>query len=396
MARAKTFDHYPLSGHHAKFWHFFKKKCLCKESLILCGLRRVNHLAKQTRRGLVAAHPDPPSYAFDAHFHPRGPVPLPGLLHAGGRQDCHPVALRERKVYTLENVLEMTVGMGAAGPGGNQETNMTQTMTITVKDEPGTANRLATVKFAAIKASMKMAGQTMVYDSADTSKSLPFLQQAFGALLGKEFTLVYDKDDKVIEARGMDTMTATPVGGARSMDGKQMVEAFKKSQEMFLPPQPVAPGDTWNYEAKVEMPPVGNLSSKGTGKFDSIVDVDGRKHAKLAVTGTLAMSESTTPANLGNDSTVTVDLLYDLERRVADVTTTTNDVKINAAGQQVAMRQKDITKVISIADAKVDAPKPDAPKADAPKPESPAADAPKADAPKVEAPKADAPKDAPK
>ena len=26
MTAAKTVDDYPLSGHHAKFWHFFKKK----------------------------------------------------------------------------------------------------------------------------------------------------------------------------------------------------------------------------------------------------------------------------------------------------------------------------------------------------------------------------------
>jgi uncharacterized protein DUF6263 len=256
------------------------------------------------------------------------------------------------KVYTLENVMEMTAAMPGAGAGSNQLTTVTQIMTITVKDEPGTTNRLATIKFTGIKASMNMMGQNMTYDSADPSKSQPFLQQAFGAMLGKEFTLVYDKDDKVAEARGLEALTPTPVGGAKGMDGKQLAEAFKKSQEMFLPPQPVAPGDSWTYEDKIEMPPLGTLASKGTGKFDSIVEEGGHKHAKLTITGTIAMPESSNPmAKIGEGSTVNVEMLYDIERRVTDTTTTNNDIKLNAAGQDVPMKQKDVAKITSIADA---------------------------------------------
>lgn len=275
---------------------------------------------------------------------------LAGMLSAADKVDIR-THYQSGKVYTLENVMEMSAAMPAAGPGGNQQTHMTQTLTIAVKDEPGSTNRLATVKFASIKATMNMAGQPVSYDSADPAKALPFLQQAFGALVGKEFSLVYDKDDKVIEARGMDTVAPTPVGGARSMDGKQMVEAFKKSQEMFLPPQAVAPGDTWTFDGKVEMPPVGTFTSKGTGKFDGIVDVDGRKHAKLVINGSLAMTESSSPAKLGEGSNLTVEMLFDLDRRIADSTTTNCDIKINAAGQEVAMKQKNVIKVTSVADA---------------------------------------------
>jgi hypothetical protein len=275
---------------------------------------------------------------------------LAGVLTAADKIDIR-THYQSGKVYTLENTMEMGAAMPAAGPGGNQKTHMTQTMTIAVKDEPGSTNRLATVKFASIKATMNMGGQAVSYDSADPAKALPFLQQAFGALVGKEFSLVYDKDDKVIEARGMDAVTPTPVGGARSMDGKQMVDAFKKSQEMFLPPQAVAPGDTWTFEGKVEMPPVGTFASKGSGKFDSIVDVDGRKHAKLTITGSLAMTESNSPAKLGEGSNMNVEMLFDLDRKIADSTTTNCDIKINAAGQEVAMKQTNVAKVISIVDA---------------------------------------------
>jgi hypothetical protein len=268
------------------------------------------------------------------------------------------------KMYTVENVMEMTTavpgppGAPAGGGGaGNQQTNMTQTLTITVKEEPGadpgTTSRLADVKFTGIKATMNMMGQTMVYDSADAAKSAPFLQQAFGALVGKEFTLVYDKDDKIRDARGLDELAPAPVGGAKGMDGKQLMEAFKKSQEMFLPPQPVAPGDTWTYDDKIEMPPLGAMQAKGTGKFEGVVDVDGHKHAKLVINGTIVMpGDAANPmVKIADGSTVTVEMLYDLDRHIADSTTTANDIKLNAAGQEIPMKQKVVTKVTKVEDA---------------------------------------------
>jgi hypothetical protein len=120
---------------------------------------------------------------------------------------------------------------------------------------------------------------------------------------------------------------------------------------MFLPPQPVAPGDTWNFDGKVEMPPMGSMVSKGTGKFDSIVDVDGHKHAKLVINGSLSVADAAIPVKLGEGSAVNVELLYDIDRRLADTVTTNNDIKINAAGQDVPMKQKAVTKIVSVADA---------------------------------------------
>lgn len=259
------------------------------------------------------------------------------------------------KVYTMENVTEtVTSAPGApAGGAGGQTMNMTQTMTISVKDEPGTTNRLATVKFTGIKAKMNMMGQAMEYDSADSSKSQPFLQQAFGAMLGKEFILVYDKDDKIIDARGMEAIASTPLGGAKGMDGKQMMEAFKKSQEMFLPPQPVGPGDTWNYDGKIDMQPMGALLMKGTGKFDSVAD----KHAKLLIDGTISMPENAVNpmVKIAEGSTVKVEMLYDLDRHIADTTNTSNEIKLTAAGQEVPMKQKVVTKITKVEDAPKDA-----------------------------------------
>lgn len=259
------------------------------------------------------------------------------------------------KVYTVENVMNSSTSMPSLGENGKQTTNMTQTMTITVKPEGD--KRLATVKIASIKALMSMMGQVMTYDSADPAKSQPTLQQAFGAIVGKEFTLVYDKDDKITDARGMDSLSPTPVGGAKSPDPKQFIDAFRKSQEMGMPKDPVAPGDTWTFDDSIEMAPIGIMHIKGTGKFDSIVELEGRKHAKLLIDGSFTSPEAAPGAaapaiKFGEGSSMKVETLFDIERRVSSSSTVNSELKMNAAGQEIPVSQKVTTKLMKVEDAK--------------------------------------------
>ncbi len=259
------------------------------------------------------------------------------------------------KVYTVENVMNSSTTLPALGENGKQTTNMTQTMTITVKAEGD--KRLALVKFAGIKALMSMMGQVMTYDSADPAKSQPMLQQAFGAIVGKEFTLVYDKDDKIAEVRGMENLMATPVAGAKGPDGKQFVDAFRKSQEMGMPKDPVAPGDTWTFDDSIEMAPLGTMKIKGTGKFDSIVDYEGRKHAKLIIDGSFTSPEAAAGAaapmiKFGEGSSMKVETLFDMERHVSSSSTVASELKMNAAGQEIPVSQKVTTKLIKVEDVK--------------------------------------------
>ena len=116
------------------------------------------------------------------------------------------------KTYTMQTLTEMTASVPGLGAGAGQKTEITQTMTITVSSESTTGNRLAEVKFTGVKASMNMMGQAMTYDSSDPAKSAPFLQQSFGAMLNKTFTMVFDKDDKYLEARGRRWLWSGPEG----------------------------------------------------------------------------------------------------------------------------------------------------------------------------------------
>lgn len=259
------------------------------------------------------------------------------------------------KVYTMEQVVVSNTTVPGLGENGKQSTNMTQTMTITVKPEGD--KRLAAVKIAGIKALMSMMGQVMSFDSEDPAKSQPLLQQAFGAIVGREFVLVYDKDDKVIEVRGADKLTPTPVGGAKGPDGKQFVDAFRKGQEMAMPHDPVAPGDTWVFDDSMDLPPLGTMRIKGTGKFDGVVESEGRKHAKLVVQGTFSTPEGAPGAaaammKFGEGSVMNLETLFDLERRVATSSTLNSELKISAAGQEIPVSQKMTTRLVKVENTK--------------------------------------------
>jgi hypothetical protein len=254
------------------------------------------------------------------------------------------------KVYKQENVTTMM----ATVPDSTevQKTNMTQSFEVRVTAEPATGNRLAALTITGTKATMDMMGQSLTYDSADPAKSPPTLQQAFGTMLNKSFTFVYDKNDKFVETRGLEKLTATPLGNATGMDGKQLSEAFRKSFEMFLPKDAVAVGDAWNIEDTLEMPPV-LMVVKAKGKYDSVVDIQGRKHARLVIEGTFGTpANASTPFTLGEGSKFSGELLFDLERRVIVASESRTEINLQVQGQNVPMKQTVLMRLVALEDVK--------------------------------------------
>lgn len=260
------------------------------------------------------------------------------------------------KVYTQENITDLNMTVPGLGDGGGQKTNITQVMTVTVTKDPAGDNKLAEVKFTAIKGTVGMMGQNMSFDSADPAKSSPFLQQTFGALVGKSFTLVYDKDDKFVDAKGLDKVAATPLGQGKGPDGKQLADAFRKTNEMSLPTKPVAVGDTWTYEDALDMPPLGKINIKATGKFDSIVTKDGHQQARLVIDGKFESPSADGGAaqlvKFSEGSKFSGDMYFDLDRKVVSSSEMKSDLKLSIAGKEAPLTQTVLTKLVSIEDAK--------------------------------------------
>lgn len=254
------------------------------------------------------------------------------------------------KLYKQENVMNMT----AMVPGTTeaQKTSVTQFFEIRVTAEPATGNKHAALTITGTKATIDMMGQTHTYDSADPAKSPPMLQQSFGTMLNKSFTFVFDKEDRYVETRGIENLAPTPLGNTTGMGGKQLSEAFRKSYEMSLPKEPVGVGDTWNIEDSLEMAPL-SMVVKARGKYDSIVEVEGRRHARLVIEGTFGpASNASTPFTLGEGSKFSGEVLFDLQRRVITSHESRTDINMQVQGQTVPMKQTVIMRLLSVEDAK--------------------------------------------
>lgn len=254
------------------------------------------------------------------------------------------------KLYKMESVMKSTTSMpGAATAQGSE---MSQLFEVRVTAEPGTGNKLAEFKITGMKATMEMMGQTQTYDSADPAKSPPFLQQAFGSMLNKTFTLVFDKSDNYVETRGLEQLAATPLGATTGMDGKQLSDAFRKSFEMSLPKDPVGVGDTWTTEDKMDMQPM-SMVVKATSKYDSVVDMQGRKHAKLVVEGTFTTPpDSASPLKIGEGSKFAGESFFDLQRRMITHSESRSDINMQMQGQTIPTKQTVTMKLLSMEDAK--------------------------------------------
>ncbi|RBP39712.1 hypothetical protein DES53_109139 [Roseimicrobium gellanilyticum] len=254
------------------------------------------------------------------------------------------------KLYKYEQVTSSTTSVpGAPKP---EKSDVAQTFQFRVTAEPATGNKLAEFSLTGVKATMDIMGQSHTYDSADPAKSPPFLQQTFGALLNKSVTLVFDKDDKYVETRGSEKLQPTPLGNTVSMDGKQIADAWRKSFETFLPKNPASVGDTWNIEEKMEMPPVA-VVIKGAGRFDSVVEVEGRKHAKLLVDGSLSTSPGASSiTGWADGSKFTAETLFDQQQRVIVRNETRTEMHLQMQGQTVPMKQIVTMKLLSLEDAK--------------------------------------------
>ena len=254
------------------------------------------------------------------------------------------------KAYTMETNMQMSMDMSKAmpqlGEQAKQKTDMTQTMTMTAKAGADGGYEV-TVKTAGLKASMNAMGQSMTFDSSDPAKSSPMLQQTFGALLGKEFTIVYDKEDMIKDVKGLEGLGATPVGGMKGPDAKQLADAFRRAQELGMPKDKVGPGDKWTFDQSFAMDPMPAMRMEGSSTFDSIVDVDGQKHAKLIFQGKFSMpadAKSTIPVSVGDGSVASGEIYYNPATRMVTKMEMNMLLKMSVQGQEMPMTQKITTK----------------------------------------------------
>ncbi len=264
------------------------------------------------------------------------------------------------KIYKQETFTDTSVHPNGDLKGG-KFMRVTQVTDMKVSQTPPpSTDRLVHVTFASVKGEIETDGNTMTFDSTKPDEANPVLKQMFGGSVGKSFSLVYDDQDRFRDTRGLQSLatetTTTP--SLTSMASSQDVaNLFRKSQEMGLPAVPVNVGDTWTADETIAFPQAGEVRVQMNGRFESIIEREGRKHAKIVFDGkfgnTAARKDKPeTIAEITSDSGISGILLFDLERKVVSFGAYTSSIKIRTPEQTVPFEQKVTSKILSIEDAK--------------------------------------------
>lgn len=255
-------------------------------------------------------------------------------------------------LYRQETTTETTTP--AADPKAPAQTmNVLQATQLQVAADTPDQKRQVGVTFASVRGEIRAGGQILTYDSTSPEVQNPALRQAFGQAVGKKFTLVYDDQDRFVEARDMMSLSATP-GAITSLsavgDANQVALLFRKSLEMGLPVLPVHPGDTWTTDETMPFPRAGEVRVRMNGKFVAVENYQGRPHARVLFEGKFGNTAArpdkpVSMMEIGSDSSISGMLYFDLEHRVVSLTTYTTKIKLESPGQVVPFEQKITSKM---------------------------------------------------
>ncbi len=282
-----------------------------------------------------------------------------GVLLAGPVLQAQevPVSLELRwlpgKTYTQETTTETTTSLTAVGKAEDVKMKVRQTTVIQVEGQPD-GGKEARVTFQAMSGDMMLEGKKQTFDSNDLAHAHPTIQASIGQSVGKSFVLVYDANDKFVSAKDTATMVPSSQGSpslAGLAEANEVADLYRRSLEMGLPKVKVKPGDRWTSQETVKFPSAGTVSVELRVKFDSLVEYEGRPHAKISFEGDMKRDETVEEArtvSIGKGSKTFGQTLFDLERGTVSFGAFRADIILEIQGKVLPIRQQVSTKLVKM------------------------------------------------
>ncbi len=123
-----------------------------------------------------------------------------------------------------------------------------------------------------LEMTIDISGNVITFDSTKPEASVtagnPNLTEFFKKLVGAKFTVILDKNFKVVEVQGRDTFIASLGAGSQQMDTllKKIMtdDALKQMCDPtfgMVPPAPKKVGETWKRETTLNLGPIGSTRS---------------------------------------------------------------------------------------------------------------------------------------
>lgn len=192
----------------------------------------------------------------------------------GHSQEKHlfPMKWQTGKIYEQKVSLEQV--MNTAGQG-DMVMKMNMEMEALPKEgaEAGTTELSTTYK--AMDATATMAGQ-----------ELPGIADGVKGLVGKTITVIFDKDGKVTDVKGLED--ALDPQAAQMMNADSVKQMMEQSGLLGNPKEPVGPGESWDFSVKTPTPMM-TMEMDGSYTYEADEEVDGAKCARLSFRGKVKM-----------------------------------------------------------------------------------------------------------
>jgi hypothetical protein len=208
-----------------------------------------------------------------------------------------------KRLVTKVRVDQAQQIIGAPTGSVNQSVTQEQEIGVDVLKRLDNGGHELGVRFLAMKMDVKMGNTSMMsYDSkeknADTANPLG---ATMDQLMEAELKLRTDAKGEVVGVEGMDRLIASLGQGGNPMVGQMLKGMFNEDaiKQMGMLPQGipnrvVKRGESWPFEMKMEMGPLGKLAIAMTYTFTGWEDHDGIRSAVLDYTGTISSEAGST------------------------------------------------------------------------------------------------------
>ena len=200
-----------------------------------------------------------------------------------------------------------------------QDIAMGQKYLMTVLKETADGGHEVEMEFLSARMSMEMGGKTILdYDSTKKSAESDKNPVAgiFGNVVGSKIQYFLDVSNNVERIEGVDEMMNRVSAGASPAEVAPLKSIYTEgyfkqmmSSSRYLPPKPVAPGDTWPVQLEFPMGAMGTFELDYTFTFERWETHGKRNCARLEFQGTMKTksgSAATAPGltmNIRNGST---------------------------------------------------------------------------------------------
>jgi hypothetical protein len=172
------------------------------------------------------------------------------------------------------------------------------------KEEDKEKNTVVAQKIEGVKLTINVAGNPITFDSTIPSSQNTALTEFFRALVGSEFRLALDKDNKVVKIEGREEFLKKLTSANQQMEAllKSILteEALKQMADPTFgvtPTGPKAKGESWEKESTLNLGPIGSYKCKYAYKYEGQDDKN-KDLAKISVETVLTYQPPSTETNV--------------------------------------------------------------------------------------------------